>query len=132
MMNNDNTLPADVRTRETDRTIALALCREAYRRRNGGCFPDLFATSDASLSALLGLPLRHIRRLRCGLSPLWCRCGQHLQLSLHACEDRRAARHHARRVAAGLREKRRAALTSQAPYPALPEETDWLAAEAEH
>lgn len=120
------------RCRPVDRLIALQLCRAAQNAQNGGDFPNLLAASDTELTARLKLPLRHVRQLRRGSSPLWRISGDSVQLFFHGAPEaadageatpqtsgKRLARHHR---CASLRETRHAhrrqLLLPAAEYPA--------------
>lgn len=67
------------RSRAGDRSIALILCRAAFREQNGGCFPALTELSDDELCSRIGLTARQLTRLR-GESPLWRWNGKNLEL----------------------------------------------------
>lgn len=58
------------RSRAGDRTIALQLCRAAFRSQNGGRFEALGEHPDVAIAAELGLSARQVKRLREN-TPLW-------------------------------------------------------------
>lgn len=127
------------RSRAGDRSIALQLCRAAFREQNGGRFPALGERSDADIALFLGLTARQEKRLR-ESSPLWRWEGNDVLLffvgfpreegqATPESSGSRRARHAVRESGRRLRQARRSRLMPPpAEYPML-DGDDLLAAD---
>lgn len=127
------------RSRAGDRSIALILCRAAFREQNGGCFPALAALDDEALRVRFGLTPHQLTRLR-RESPLWRWKDGNLELFFYGSpvqEGKPTPENYGKRRARLARRKRereqrfrRRSQLGSIPY-SIPDETNLLAADGD-